>query len=38
MLWGGLTIPHFAGANLHGNLDGTTTTPEKTLTKGTIDD
>jgi hypothetical protein len=38
MLWHGLTIPHFAGANLHGHLDGTTAAPEKMLTEGTGDD
>jgi hypothetical protein len=38
MLWRGLTIPHFAGANFHGHLDGTMPAPEKTLIKGTGDD
>jgi hypothetical protein len=34
MLWRSLTLPNFAGAGLHGHLDGTSSPPEKTVTQG----
>jgi hypothetical protein len=37
MLWRSLTVPNFAGAGLHGHLDGTAAPPEKTITQGTGD-
>jgi hypothetical protein len=34
MLWKGLTLPNLSGADLHGHLDESVVTPEKTITKG----
>jgi hypothetical protein len=38
MLWRSLTLSNFAGAGLHGHLDGTLSSPKKTITQGTGDD
>ena len=37
MLWRGLTLPNFSGANLHGFLDGSVKAPATTITEGTGD-
>jgi hypothetical protein len=34
MLWKGLTLPNLSGADLHGHLDESVVTPEKTITEG----
>jgi hypothetical protein len=37
MLWRGLILPNFCGANLHGFLDNSVPAPVKTITEGTGD-
>jgi hypothetical protein len=34
MLWKGLALPNLSGADLHGHLDESVVTPEKTITEG----
>jgi hypothetical protein len=36
MLWKGLTLPNLSGADLHGHLDESVVTPEKTITEGKV--